>query len=400
MSAIMEHAMKHRFLFFFFLFMLFSPLACSDKIEPGTTAQSPQVVKNVPVATARITDQPLIYEAVGTVQAGIKSRLASKLLGAIEAVHVREGDRVKKGDTLLLIDQRQVSAGLRGAEAGLSEAKEGLAAAKSNSHAARAAEKLALATYERYLNLRRDDSVSVQEFDEIEARYRQAKAALGQAEAMVEAATARVKQTEAALATARVNRKDAVITAPHDGIITAKMVDKGDLAKPGTPLLTLETTRGFCVDVVLPETYVDDVQPRQSVSVEVPALKTGLLEGNVCTIVPSADVRSRSFIVKIKLPIDRKVKSGLFARAQIPVGHSKQLRIPQKAVVTRGQLSGLYLVDSENIAHFRLIRTGKTFGDSVEVLSGLKEGTRYVVEPPPKLSDGARVEVAHGTRVR
>jgi len=385
--------MKHRFPFLFALFMLFFPLACGDKIESGTTAKSPPVVKDVPVATALMTDQPIIYEAVGTVQAGIRSNLSSKLLGTIEDIHVREGDRVKQGDTLVLIDQRQVNAGHRKAQAGLSEAKKGLAAAISNRDAARASEELALATYERYLNLKRDDSVSVQEFDEVEARYRRAKAALGQADAMVEAATARVKQSEASLATARVNQKDAVITAPHDGIITGKMVDKGDLAKPGTPLLTLETTSGFCVDVVLPETYIDYVQPLQKVSVRVPALKTGPLDGNVCTIVPSADPRSRSFIVKIKLPIDRKVRSGLFARAEIPMGHSKKLLIPQKGVVTRGQLTGLYLLDSQSIAHFRLIRLGKTFGDSVEVLSGLKEGDRYVLEPTQKLQDGARVEV-------
>ena len=393
-GELMCDVMKHRYLSLFALFMLFFPLACSDKIEPGTTTESHPVVKDVPVAIAQMADQPIIYEAVGTVQAGIRSNLSSKLLGTIEAIHVREGDRVKQGDTLVLIDQRQVNAGLRKAEAGLSEAKNGLAAAISNRDAARASEKLALATYERYLNLKKDDSISAHEFDEVEARYRQAKAAVGQADAMIEAATARIKRAEAALATARVNRKDAVITAPHDGIITGKMIDKGDLAKPGTPLLALETTRGFCVDVVLPETYIDYVQPRQKVSVKVPALKTGPLEGNVCTIVPSADPRSRSFIVKINLPIDRKVRSGLFARAEIPMGHTKKLLIPQKGVVTRGQLTGLYLLDSESIAHFRLIRLGKTLGDSVEVLSGLKQGDRYVVEPPPKLQDGAKVEVS------
>ncbi len=384
--------MQQRAPYLFALFMLFFPLACGDKIEPGTTTESHPVVKDVPVATAQMTDQPIIYEAVGTVQAGIKSNLASKLWGTIEAIHVREGDRVKQGDTLVLIDQRQVNAALRMAEASLSEAKKGLTAAISASDAARASEKLALATYERYLNLKKDDSISAQEFDEIEARHLQAKAALARAEAMVEAASARVKQAEAALATARVNRKDAVITAPHDGIITGKMVDKGDLAKPGTPLLTLETTRGFCVDVVLPETYIDYVRPRQKVSVKIPALKTGPLEGNVCTVVPSADPRSRSFIVKINLPIDRKVRSGLFARAEIPMGHSKKLLIPQEAVVARGQLTGLYLIDSDNIARFRLIRVGKTLGDSVEVLSGLKQGDRYVVKPTPKLQDGAKVD--------
>ena len=386
--------MRHRFLSIFSLFMLVFTLACGEKIESGTTTKSPQVVKDVTVATASMTDQPIIYEAVGTVQAGIRSNLSSKLLGTIVDIHVREGDHVKQGDTLVLIDQRQVNAGHRKAEAGLSEAKKGLAAAISSRDAARASEELALATYERYLNLRRDDSVSVQEFDEVEARYRQAKAALEQAGAMVEAATARVKQAEASLSTARVSKKDAVITAPHDGIITGKIVDKGDLAKPGSPLLALETTSGFCVDVVVPETYIDFVQPLQKVSVRVPALKTGLLEGNVCTIVPSADPRSRSFIVKIKLPIDRKVRSGLFARAEIPIGQSKMLLIPQKGVITRGQLTGLYLVDSKSIAHFRLIRLGKTFGDSVEVLSGLKEGDRYVLEPTSSIKDGVRIEVS------
>jgi multidrug efflux pump subunit AcrA (membrane-fusion protein) len=382
------------------LFAMFFMSACGEKIEPGNSSQSPQVVTDVVVETVHVTEQPLIYEGVGTVKAGISSHLASKLLGTVEAVRVREGDEVKQGDTLVIIDQRQVKAALRGAEAGVSEAKKALSAAAAARNAVRAEEELASATYERYLNLKRQDSVSDQEFEEVEARYHQGQATLEKAKAMLGAASARLKQAEAALSAARVNRKDSVIKAPCDGIITAKMVDKGDLAKPGTPLLTLETTHGFCVDVVLPETYVDYVRPQQKVSVEVPALKTGLLEAIVCTVVPSADVRSRSFIVKIKLPIDRKVKSGLFARAQIPVGQNKKLLIAKNGVVTRGQLTGLYLVDSENIARFRLIRTGKTFGDSVEVLSGLKEGTRYVVEPPPKLSDGARVEVAHGTKVR
>ena len=375
------------------ILMLFSS-SCGEKIEPGTSTKTPPVVKDVKVQTARITEQPLIYEAVGTVRAGITSNLDSKLLGTIEDIRVREGDRVKKGDTLLIIDQRQVKAGVRQAEAGLSEAKEALAAAISAISAAKAEEELTWATYKRYLTLKEKKLVSVQAFDEVEARHRQAKAASKKAEAMVDAATARVRQAEAALSVVQVTKKDAVITAPHDGIISGKLVDKGDLAKPGFPLLVLETTRGFCVDMILPETYIDYVQARQKVTVKVPALKTGPLEGNVCTIVPGADQKSRSFLVKINLPIDLTVRSGMFARVQIPMGHSSKLLIDSETVVQRGQLTGIYIVDSQNIAHFRLLRLGKTFGDSIEVLSGLKEGDRYVKTPPPKISDGARVEVA------
>lgn len=385
--------MKIRVYYLWALLPLFSSFACSEKIEPGTTPQSPNVVTGVSVASARIIDQPLIYEAVGTVQAGISSDLASKLLGTVEAVRVREGDRVKKGDVLVIMDQRQVRAGVRKAEAGLSEAKKALTAAISARDATKAQEKLALATYERYRDLKKQDLISAQNFEEKEAHYRQAKADLQKAEAMVDAATARVKQAEAEVTAVRVTKKDALITAPHDGIITGKSVDKGDLASPGTPLLTLETTHGFCVDMILPETYIGYVEPRQKVFVKVPALKTGPLEGNVCTIVPSADPKSRTFIVKINLPIDKKVRSGLFARVEIPIGHTKKLLIPRNAVIARGQLTGIYIVDPKNIARFRLIRLGKDFGDSVEVLSGLKEADRYIPEPAPTLMDGSKVNV-------
>jgi len=386
--------MNQRLSYLIILYLIFSVPACGEKIEPGTTTKEPQVVRGISVATAKMSDQSIIYEAVGTVQAGISSKLSSKHLGTVEEIRVREGDHVKKGDVLIIMDQRQVKAGVRQAEAGLSEAKKALTAAMSARDAAGAEKKLSFTTYERYLNLKKKKLVSIQAFDEVEARYRQAEAVLEEADAMVDAATARVKRAEAGLAGVRVSKKDAVIRAPHDGIIAGKLVDKGDLARPGTPLLSMETTRGFCVDMVLPESYIDYVQPRQKVTVKVPALKTGPLEGNVCTIVPSADQRSRSFIVKINLPIDRKVRSGLFARVQIPMGHSRKLLIPRKAVVTRGQLTGLYVVDSENIIHFRLIRVGRRFGDSVEIFSGLNEGDRYVDELTPKLQDGARVEVS------
>jgi len=387
----MESMMKKRFLFLTALLMVLFPLACGEKIEPGTAKKSAPVVKGVSVATAQMTEQPLIYEAVGTVQAGISSKLSSKLLGTVESIRVREGDRVKKGEALIILDQRQVKAQVRKAEAGLAEAGKALTAAISAREAAAAQKKLSFATYERYRDLKKQAMVSAQVFEEKEAGYHQAEAALEKAGAMVAAARARVKQAEANLAAVRVTSKDAVITAPHDGIIIAKLVDKGDLASPGTPLLTIETTHGFCVDMLLPETYIGYVEPRQKVFVEVPALKTGPLEGNVCTIVPSADQKSRSFIVKINLPIERSVTSGMFARVQVPTGQTKKLLINRSAVIIRGQLTGLYLVDSDNIAHFRLIRPGKSSGDSVEVLSGLKEGDRYVAEPVPALVDGARV---------
>jgi multidrug efflux pump subunit AcrA (membrane-fusion protein) len=367
--------------------------ACGEDIEPGHVAPPSQVVKVTSLGEARIIKAPLTFEAVGTVKAGISSQLSSKILGNVRELKVREGDRVKPGQVLVVIDPRQVEAELHRAEASVSEAKKAWAAARSTLDAARASQRLSLATYERYLALKKESSVSDQEFDEVEGRHNQATAAVAQTEATVEAAKARIAQAEAAVASAQVGSKDAVITAPHAGIIAAKRVDVGDLATPGRPLLALETTEGFCVDVSVPENDITHVESGKPVTVRVPALQSGPLQGNVCTIVPSADPQSRSFVVKITLPKVRNLTSGLFARVEIPTGHAEKLFIPRGAVVERGQLTGIYLVDGENQARFRLVRLGRVSGEQVEVLSGMEEGDRFIVAPTPMLNDGARIEV-------
>jgi multidrug efflux pump subunit AcrA (membrane-fusion protein) len=383
--------MKNRFLWVLPLF--FFQAGCGEKIEPGTTSQTAPVAQNVVVETAAIKEYPVLYEAVGTVQAGATVNVASKLMGTIEKVKVREGDQVKAGDVLIVVDQRQVDAGYRQAEAALAEAIKALDAAVSSRDAALASERLARATYDRYENLRKEDSVSAQEFDEVEARYREAKAAASRAEAMVETATARIHQAQAGLASATVTRRDAVITAPVDGVITSKLVDEGDLASPAKPLLSVDTTYGYRVDAILPENYFDEVKPGLSVRVTVPAYREEAVPGTLRTVVPAADQQSRSFLLKVTLPEDLPVKSGMFARVEVPVGRMSKMIIPSSAVVYQGQLTALFVLNDQGIARFRLIRLGKISQEGVEVLSGLEAGERFVVEPGPKLRDGVSVEV-------
>ncbi|MFC1857618.1 efflux RND transporter periplasmic adaptor subunit [Thermodesulfobacteriota bacterium] len=379
--------------FMVFLFISALPfLGCGDKIEPGNvTPGEPQVVRTH-VATAQIRRQPFVYEAVGNVTARTASTLSGKLMGTVQSIHVKEGDLVKKGDLLVMIDARQVSAQLRQAEASLSEARRAEASARSARDSARAGAELARSTYERYLRLMEEESASQQEFDEIAARHRQAEAALTQTGAMLEAAGYRVQQAEAAVSGARINKKDAMIRAPYDGKVTAKMINEGDLASPGTPFFTLEKEGVYCVDLVLPEKHIQSVYLDQKVDVAIPALGNKTMAGVIGRIVPAADQKSRSFHVKAALPEDTAIRSGMFARVAIPVGGSGMLMIPSSAVIQQGQLTGLYIVDEDQIARFRLIRTGRRIGASVEVVSGLKDGNRYVVSPPPQLVDGSRVE--------
>ncbi|MEZ4528440.1 MAG: efflux RND transporter periplasmic adaptor subunit [Desulfobacterales bacterium] len=330
----------------------------------------------------------------GTVTARNSSTLSGKIMGTVKAVNAKEGDAVKQGDVLVELDARQVDAGLQQAEAGLAEARRAEGAAVSARDAARAGAKLAQSTYQRYQRLIKENSASRQEFDEVEARYRQAQAALAQAEAMVAAAKSRVQQAEAATSSAGVSQKDATILAPYDGIITAKMIDAGDLAAPGTPFLTIEKAGGFQADLLVPEYHVQAVSVDQEVDVSIPALGD-TLKGTVKTIVPSADRLSRSFTVKVLLPEDDPksdlLRSGMFARISIPVGEGGILLIPRTALVYRGQLTGFFLVDEKNSARFRLVRTGRQFGDKIEIISGLKPGTTYVTNPPAQLRDGTKI---------
>jgi len=307
---------------------------------------------------------------------------------------VKEGDCVRHGDVLVTIDERQVGAQRLQAEAAVAEARQAEQAARAAREAAAAGAELAAATHRRYQMMLSQESVSRQEFDEVDARFRQAGAALAQSEDMQKAAGQRVRQAEASLASARVSAGDAVVTAAFDGIITAKMVDPGDLAAPGRPLLNLEKAGGHRVDIRLPEAYVRSVRPGQAVSVRVEGPASSPMEGVVDVVAPAADPESRSFLVKIHLPAGGDVRSGMFARVALAVGEDRLMAIPASALVREGQLTGLFVVTAEGIARYRLIRTGRRLGDRVEVLSGLSEGSRFVVDPPPGLVDGARVETS------
>ncbi len=381
-----------RWLFPMFLALLWN---CGEKIEPGhsqVTAGAPVKAK---VAEARTGIWPLMLEAAGTVQAETASTIGAKILGAVTAVRVQEGDRVRMGDVLVTIDERQVEALRQQAEAALAEARQMEQAGRAARDAATAGADLASATFRRYETLLAQDSVSRQEFDDVKARYRQTQASLNQSEDMLKAAVQRVAQAEAALSAARVSATDAAVKAPFDGIVTAKMVEVGDLAASGRPLLSLEKEGGHRVDIRLSEAYVGAVKPGQRVSVGIGGTPQSPMEGVIDTIAPAADPNSRSFLVKVRLPSAGGLRSGMFVRVEVTVGEAQLMAVPSTAIVRQGQLTGLFLVTSENIARYRLIRTGRDLRDgTIEVLSGLPDGTRFVVNPSPELVDGSRIEAS------
>ncbi|MCB2194199.1 MAG: efflux RND transporter periplasmic adaptor subunit [Deltaproteobacteria bacterium] len=376
-----------------FLFALGGLSGCGEKIEPGTTPSTPGPTVKAAVAEARISQQPLIYEAVGTIQPRTASTLSSKVMGAVLHIRVKEGDVVKAGEELVVLDSRWITTQLQQAEAGLAEARKAETAALAALDAAKAHAVRAEKAFERTRKLLEGEAATREDFEAAQAAYSSAGAGVSGALAMLEASRYRVKQAQAAVEGARVSLKDTVILSPYDGKVTAKMMEEGDMAAPGTPLLVLEKEGEYQADVILPETYIRGIRKDQKVQVEIPSVSEQAFTGTVETIVPRADVKSRTFLLKVTLPEHLSLKPGLFARVAVPVGEDHLLLVPSSAVVSQGQLRGIYLLNKENVARFRLIRTGRTFGDRIEIVTGLDGGDRFLVSPPPQTVDGARIEI-------
>ncbi len=367
---------------------------CGGGISPGNTAGEKQTAIKASVGVVKTSAVSLSSEVMGTVSPRSSAVVSAQVMGEIRKVMVDEGDIIKKGDLLATIEDRQISARFRQATAGLREAVQGEQTARAGLGGAEASAGLAEATYKRFKSLMDNQSVSRQKFDEVEAHYTQALAALNQAKSMAAAARERTSQAKEALAAAESVLKDTTLTAPYDGKVTARLVDPGDLAAPGTPLLKIEETGIQKVHFVVPESQIQRIGLTDSVSVIIPSVKADPVRGKVIAIDPSADPSTRSFRVKVALDPLPGLRSGIFARVLLPTEDAVMLLIPKTAVVAQGQLTAVFLVGPGNIARFRIIRLGRPIGDDLEVVSGLQTGDRYVIRPDHRIFDGMKVEGA------
>ncbi len=349
---------------------------CSS--EQKTVSAAPETVSNVSVLAVHAGNVPDILEAVGTVRAAQTSLIAAQMMGNIVETRVHEGDRVRRGQVLALIDDAQPRANLdRATAAELASGKE-IAAADSEFA-------LAEATYTRYQTLLERKSVSPQEFDEVKARYEGAQARR-------DMARAGQSQAKAALDQARTAAGYSRVLAPFDGVVTEKKADVGTLAAPGMPLFTVEDVRRYRLEATVNESDLRFVRAGQEVPVLVDALGDKESSGRVVEIVPAADPASRSFLVKVELPSDAALRSGLFGRAAFNRGDHKALQIPQASIVDRGQLQGVYVLDANRIANLRYITAGKPSAQQVEVLAGLQDGETIVADPSGRDLAGKKIE--------
>jgi multidrug efflux pump subunit AcrA (membrane-fusion protein) len=384
--------------------------SCGKKEE--AVIEKPTLLQGVKIETIKLSPVEEDYEAVGTVRSKTTSVLSSKTVGNILAVHVREGDRVRIGQVLIEIDDRDTRAQLQKAQAGLREVRDvqeeidqNIRAAESAKEAAEAGRSLAAATFKRYNTLLEQKSVSPQEFDEVQAKLKVAEAEVDRAERMLQAlkakksqVLAKTEQVKADITSTQVYVDYGRILSPINGIVTSKQAEIGLLAAPGVPLLTLEDNSSYRLEVSVEDSMLKKIRLDTPVRISIDALGPQELSSRVTEVVPASDPGSHSFTVKIDLfvgkggSIGQPSKVRLFGKAHFPIGQKQLLKVPQKAILQSGQLVGVFTVDSSNTLRLRLIKTGKQYGDQMEVLSGLNDGDRIVVEGLERVKEGDRVE--------
>jgi RND family efflux transporter MFP subunit len=358
------------------LFLALGFSACSNESKP--IQQAPVVVRNISLVEVQKRNVPDVLEAVGTVHAAQTTTLASQMMGNIVDLRAREGDHVQRGQILAIIDDSQPRASLDRVTAAESASQQQLTAANSEFA-------LADSTLKRFQTLHERKSVSPQEFDEVKTRQQAAAARRDMARAEQEQAQAAVAQAKTTLEYTR-------IRSPFDGVVTEKKLDSGALASPGMPIFTVEDVRHYRLEAAINEGDLAFARIGQSVQVLIDALGTSEIRGKVTEIVPAADPASRSFLIKVDLPSDPRLRSGLFGRVQLSRGQRPSLLVPQTAVVERGQLQGVFVLDQNKVATLHYVTLGKPTQGNVEILAGLQDGDRLVASPGSLELDGKRIE--------
>jgi RND family efflux transporter MFP subunit len=332
--------------------------ACRDREASNMGASKRPVVAGVTMSKIVPTRVEDYYETSGTVRAKATSTISSRIMGTVTSIPVREGDRVKAGQLLLTLDDRETSQKVTAAE-------HTLEAAAQN-------KELTDNTYRRYKKLYDEKALSGQEIDQMET---QAKVAASE-----------YHRVKASLEEAKVYQNFSRIVSPFSGWITEKKVDEGDMAVPGTPLLVVESGSGFNIEAAVDEALSGKLRAGMPADIEINAI--GLIHrGTIIEVVPTVERLSRTFTVKISVA-DPKLKSGLFAKVMIPFGEKDIILIPRNSLVEKGQLTGIYAVNADGTITYRLVRAGKLFGNSVEILSGIVAGDIIITGGMEKAVDG------------
>lgn len=310
-----------------------------------------------PLATAPVQYREVaqVYSVEGVVEATRQSTVSAQISGRVKEILFDVGDTVKKGQIILRIDERETSQTLAGSQAQVLQAQAAMQNAKAN--------------YERARQLFAQKFIS--------------QAALDKAQADYKIAVAQAAATEAGAGQSALARGYATVTAPYGGVVSARLVEMGEMVTIGKPLMTGFDPTQLRVIVNVPQYKLAEIGTHPQATVELPSLNRRVQAASV-TVQPAADTRTHSTQARIYLPPNEAgVYPGMFVHVHFAVGKkTNKLLIPSSAVVRRSEVVAVYVVDDKGAVRLRQVRLGKATGEGeTEVLAGLNPGEKVALEP-------------------
>ena len=307
------------------------------------------------------------YAAEGMVEAVRQSTVAAQVPGRIVELRVDAGQAVVKGQVLARIDEREAAQAAAASEAQTARAEADLANARVN--------------YERTRKLVDQKFVSQAALDKALADYKSAQA-------QSEAVRAGALQAGAA-------KSHTVITAPFSGVVSARLVQVGEMAAAGREIVTLYDPRELRVIASIPQARLAQVRANAAAATASIEMPGQWVKGKAVTVLPAADLRTHTTVVRVDLPGEVKgAYPGMFARVHFATGRTTKLLIPGRALVYRSEVVGAYVVEDKGGIRFRQLRLGEPSGaEGIEVLAGIARGERVALDPVAALAQlkrGAR----------
>ena len=341
-----------------------------DKKEPIENNEPAIAVK---VSGISADNNGEFVSASGKIEAENSANVSTRMMGYVTKVHIKVGQKVSAGQLLVSVNSTDLQAKKAQVEASILQATAGYNNAKKD--------------YDRFVALFAQQSASQKELDDMTSRYEMAKAGLEGAKQMRNEVMAQFSYSN--------------ISAPFSGEVTNAFVKEGDMANPGMPLVSIEGASHLQVTAMVSESDITSIKNGMNVKVLVKSSNQEIT-GKVVEVSGSAKNTGGQYLVKVNLNnTGSKVLSGMFVNVQFPIANKLQVEksqtdkvvVPQSALVQQGQLTGIYTIGNKNIAILRWLRIGKTFGNQVEVLSGLSANEQYIVSADGKLYNGAKISI-------
>ena len=327
--------------------------------QPASTQAIGIPAAAVPTARVELREVQDVYLADAVIEAVRQATVSAQIAGNVNQFYVDAGDRVRRGQLLARIDTRDTDAQVSAGRAGVAQAEAGLAQAKLN--------------FDRTRSLVQQGFVS--------------QAALDKADADLKSAQAALDVARAGSAQATTARSFAELRAPIDGVVSQRLMEVGELASPGKPVLSLHDPAALRAVGSVPQFVLPSVAGAKRAQVSFPSL--GPTPGQSVaaqrvTVLPAADERLLSTQVRADLPpgLPAGVVPGTAAKIELPTGSAKKLVMPAAALLRRGELVAAYVIGGDGRPQLRQVRVGEPVaGGLVEVLAGLADGERVVLEP-------------------